>query len=234
MCALTRTLKSTLLAAAVGAVVASAGATRAATITWNLNLPSGLRGTTQTYTAGGITITAAGFSCIPQLGTNIPNVMLFGKNNGGDEVGLGLSNDPSGQNEITGLNIIRIDFSNVIMAGALPDSFDFQMNSTTGTVGANIEAWAVWDSFLPSGFAGPPLMTGTDENQHSGLQLFPFYFFTVFPGNSGNVLIANVSAEVPGVPEPSTWAMMLLGFAGLSFAFHRRQARAALSTHAVT
>src|SRR5215471_1340617 len=127
----TSSLRGALMAVAVGAAaVLSAGATRAATITWNLNLPSGPLGTTQTYTAGGITITVAGFSGIPQLGTNVPNVMLFGKNNGGDEVGLGLSNDPSGQNEIAGLNIIRIDFSNVIMAGAL--SFDFQMNSTTG------------------------------------------------------------------------------------------------------
>src|SRR6516165_8788249 len=223
----TSSLRVALMAVAVGAVVASAGATRAATITWNLNLPSGLLGTTQTYTAGGITITAAGFSSIPQLGINVQNVMLFGKNNGGDEVGLGLSNDPSGQNEITGLNIIRIDFSNVIMAGALPFSFDFQMNSTTGTVGANIEAWAVWGSFFQDGFADPPLMTGTDENEHSGLQLFPFYYFKVFPGNSGNVLIANVSAEVPGVPEPSTWAMMLLGFAGLGIAF--RQSRRKVS-----
>ena len=225
----TSSLRVALMAVAVGAVVASAGSTRAATITWNLNLPSGLLGTTQTYTAGGITITAAGFSGIPQLGTNTPNVMLFGKNNGGDEVGLGLSNDPSGQNEITGLNIIRIDFSNAIMAGALPFSFDFQMNSTTGTVGANIDAWAVWDSFLPNGFAGPPLMTGTDEKEHSGLQLFPFYFFTVFPGNSGNVLIANVSAEVPGVPEPATWAMMLLGFAGLGFAFKQSRRRVSVA-----
>jgi hypothetical protein len=221
-------LRSALMAVAVNAVaVLSAGATHAATITWNLNLPSGLLGTTQTYTAGGITITAAGFSGILQLGKNVPDVMLFGKNNGGDEVGLGLSNDPSGQNEITGLNIIRIDFSNAIMAGALPNSFDFQMNSTTGTVGANVEAWAVWGSFLQSGFADPPLMTGTDENEHSGLQLFPFYFFKVFPGNSGNVLIASVSAEVPGVPEPSTWAMMLLGFAGLGIAF--RQSRRKVS-----
>jgi hypothetical protein len=220
----TSSLRGALMAVAVGTVAAlSAGATRAATITWNLNLPSGLLGTTQTYTADGITITAAGFSGILQLGKDIPDVMLFGKNNGGDEVGLGLSNDPSGQNEITGLNIIRIDFSNAIMAGALPDSFDFQMNSTTGTVGANIEAWAVWKSTLSSGFADPPLMTGTDENENSGLQLFPFYFLGVFPGNSGNVLIASVSAEVPGVPEPSTWAMMLIGFAGLGFAFKRRK-----------
>jgi PEP-CTERM motif len=29
----------------------------------------------------------------------------------------------------------------------------------------------------------------------------------------------------PGTPEPSTWAMMLLGFAGLGFAGYRRAAR---------
>jgi hypothetical protein len=27
--------------------------------------------------------------------------------------------------------------------------------------------------------------------------------------------------DVSGVPEPSTWAMMLIGFAGLGFALHR-------------
>lgn len=27
--------------------------------------------------------------------------------------------------------------------------------------------------------------------------------------------------EVPDVPEPSTWAMLILGFAGLGFAFRR-------------
>ena len=31
-----------------------------------------------------------------------------------------------------------------------------------------------------------------------------------------------VTSDVEGVPEPSTWAMMLLGFAGLGFAGYRR------------
>ena len=41
-----------------------------------------------------------------------------------------------------------------------------------------------------------------------------------------------VSQEVfsTGVPEPSTWAMMMLGFAGLGFAAYRgRGRRAAIS-----
>jgi hypothetical protein len=36
-------------------------------------------------------------------------------------------------------------------------------------------------------------------------------------------VICDVVDPVPGVPEPSTWAMMLIGFAGLGFAF--RQSR---------
>jgi hypothetical protein len=33
----------------------------------------------------------------------------------------------------------------------------------------------------------------------------------------------------PGVPEPSTWAMMLLGFAGLGFLGYRQTAKARLA-----
>jgi PEP-CTERM motif len=39
-------------------------------------------------------------------------------------------------------------------------------------------------------------------------------------GESGVVQIGAASVT-PGVPEPATWAMMLLGFAGLGFAFRR-------------
>jgi PEP-CTERM motif len=42
---------------------------------------------------------------------------------------------------------------------------------------------------------------------------------------------AGGTGTIVGTPEPSTWAMMLLGFAGLGFAGYRkaRGARAALS-----
>jgi hypothetical protein len=32
-----------------------------------------------------------------------------------------------------------------------------------------------------------------------------------------------------GVPEPSTWAMMLLGFAGLGFAFRQSRRRVSMA-----
>jgi hypothetical protein len=38
------------------------------------------------------------------------------------------------------------------------------------------------------------------------------------------------SAGIAAVPEPSTWAMMLLGFAGIGFLGYRRKSRLALRT----
>jgi hypothetical protein len=34
---------------------------------------------------------------------------------------------------------------------------------------------------------------------------------------------------VTAVPEPSTWAMMLIGFAGLGFAFHRSRRKVSMA-----
>jgi hypothetical protein len=44
-----------------------------------------------------------------------------------------------------------------------------------------------------------------------------------FAAETGNQIIG--TAAVAGVPEPSTWAMMLLGFAGLGFAFRQSRRR---------
>jgi hypothetical protein len=44
---------------------------------------------------------------------------------------------------------------------------------------------------------------------------------TVFEGQSDQ--LASVSINVDAVPEPSTWAMMIIGFLGLGFMAHRRQ-----------
>ena len=41
------------------------------------------------------------------------------------------------------------------------------------------------------------------------------YFYTPNPGGIGSVTVTPVT---PGVPEASTWVMMLLGFAGLGYA----------------
>lgn len=50
--------------------------------------------------------------------------------------------------------------------------------------------------------------------------------------NYAYLATGNVAVEA-GVPEPSTWAMMLLGFAGVGFMAYRRKAKLALSEHDV-
>jgi hypothetical protein len=54
--------------------------------------------------------------------------------------------------------------------------------------------------------------------------------FSGWPGGFWSGLDSvNVSLDVPSaVPEPSTWAMLLLGFAGIGFMAYRRKAKPAL------
>jgi len=40
-------------------------------------------------------------------------------------------------------------------------------------------------------------------------------------------LLDNVTVSVAAVPEPSTWAMMILGFAGVGFMAYRRKSKPA-------
>jgi hypothetical protein len=51
------------------------------------------------------------------------------------------------------------------------------------------------------------------------------------PGEYGdNSGIQTLKFSVSGAPEPSTWAMMLLGFVGLSFAGYRAQRKSATAS----
>ena len=54
-------------------------------------------------------------------------------------------------------------------------------------------------------------------------------FDKIVLASSGNSFeFDNISyGNVGPVPEPSTWAMMLLGFAGIGFAYRRRRSRLA-------
>ena len=46
--------------------------------------------------------------------------------------------------------------------------------------------------------------------------------------SGGTVFGGGTATEISAVPEPSTWAMMLLGFAGLGFMAYRRKSKPAL------
>jgi hypothetical protein len=50
----------------------------------------------------------------------------------------------------------------------------------------------------------------------------------IFGGGDGNFQLVSLAAVTSAVPEPSTWAMMLLGFAGIGFMAYRRKSKPAL------
>jgi hypothetical protein len=86
----------------------------------------------------------------------------------------------------------------------------FDVNTTTPVWGA-YPLFAVWSNTLGDGYSAA--FTGVvDGVEYYNIQ--------------GNAALATASSAIP---EPSTWAMMLLGFVGLGFAGYR-QARAGHAT----
>jgi hypothetical protein len=188
-------MKALLLGVAMAVVASSANAA----VTFNLDSPSGLLGNTQGYNNGGLSITASGFT-----GSGGSPTALFGKAAGSDENGLGLHDDPTSDNEISGTNFIQIDVSK-----ASASSYQFVMGSSTSP-----DAWDVFGSNT-AGVLGTSLLTGTNESLHTIVGGYGFYDFEA---TDGNVLLSTFSAAVP---EPSTWIMMILGFGGIGVMMRR-------------
>jgi PEP-CTERM motif len=57
----------------------------------------------------------------------------------------------------------------------------------------------------------------------SGIYTFGLKLFS-----ANDLLLGDVSIQVNAVPEPSTWAMLILGFAGIGFMAYRRKLRPAV------
>ena len=140
---------------------------------------------------------------------------------------MGLTNDPLHENEISGTNVIVVNYTNAILAGA--NLFDWKMGSSTSG-----EGWTVFGSNAGAAGSFTTLVgSGTDENEDTSTQMFKFYEFGVTGGGASNVLLADISGSKNGinltssVPEPSTWAMMILGFFGVGFMAYRRKSQGA-------
>ena len=211
-------LRKTLLTTAlIGAAFLGIAQANSAVLTWDLGTPPGLLGVSQNYSAGSITITATGF-----INGNFANPAnktdLFGKAAGGDEVGLGLNDDPSGEHELNGTNWIQLNITNAVAAGV--HGLSFIMDSTTGCTAlpcSTGDSWRVFGSNSATSLGAQlPGLIGFDEVSHS---LPTGFDFINFQAVSGNVLVSSISGTIP---EPSTWAMMLLGFVGLGYVGFRR------------
>lgn len=217
-------MKKFLLGCAAALAVAGVGSgARAATILYNFSSPTGHLSNTQVYTSGGLSITAKGFNWTGGTAD------LYGKHNGGDENGLGLNNDPTGDHEIHyHSGYVQIDVLSLI-GHVLANSVTFGTNSTTGG-----EQWTVYGSNSSGGSCGSnPLCGVTSLASGSGevtAQVLPHfgtyrYYDFVSTGNHGgkNFLLTDIAATLRPVPEPATWALMLVGFGGLGAMLRRRR-----------
>lgn len=171
-------------------------------------------GSSKTYTAGALQVTASGYDSNNALTT------LYAKNAGGDEVGLGLANDPSGQHEIaSGMGYVQLDVSKLF---GLASGVSFFTGSTTGG-----EAWQVFGSNT-AGSLGTFLFGGSNEASYAlpSFGKYSFYDFRASPVKDdaprANFLLGGLT--VAAVPEPATWAMMFVGFGmmGASMRYRRR------------
>ncbi|HEX5261997.1 MAG TPA: PEPxxWA-CTERM sorting domain-containing protein [Phenylobacterium sp.] len=196
--------------------MAVAAATGARAAVFDFSTPSGDQGTSHTYTSGGLSTTLTAF------GT--PAAHLFGKAAGSDENGVGMTNDPSGDTEIAfGKGFIQVDTTGLT-------AIQFAFNSTTEG-----EEWSVFGSNTP-GVLGSFIVSGTGEGANTAvLPTFTFYDIESTKALGGqNILLKNMTAlqgtvrTGGGVPEPATWAMMLIGFGGLGAVLRRRRALAAV------
>jgi hypothetical protein len=166
--------------------------------TINFGTPTGNQGTSHTY--GGITATAYG------SGTQF----LFGKNDGGDENGLGLTSDTSGDHEITSGQFIQLDVTS--LQGL---SISFVMDSSTGS-----DAWKVFESSSAFATSGSSTVTGSNENSHS-ITIASGMHYLDFTATGGNVLLSSISYTA--TPEPLSLALTGSGLLGL-FLLRRRRA----------
>jgi hypothetical protein len=104
---------------------------------------------------------------------------------------------------------------------------NFKVTFTATISGGAYNGQPVYSVFSPTsnytgGFVGwqgldPTGLSETVYDQHSG-------------SFSGTMAIIQIGTVPPAIPEPSTWAMMLLGFAGLGFAGYRRMNKEAAAS----
>jgi hypothetical protein len=201
-------------AAAVFILGASFVAPAAQATTFNFLSPAGSLGKTQSYTLDGLTITAAGFN---SSNFTTPDVNLFAKTGGGDENGLGLTNDLSRDNEITRGSYIRIAIPTANIS-----SVSFTMDSTTA---GGSEVWNVYGSNSATSL-GTLLLTGASETSNS-LALYPYYFFTA---NKGNVLLGSFTIvdppPTPTTPLPGALPLFAGGLGAMGLLGWRRKRKA--------
>lgn len=207
-----------LLAACAFLVTVSMAFGTSISITFN-SITGDLGVTSQSYSNGGTTVTAYGYV------SGSPH-NLFGKNDGGDEVGLGLTGQPN--NEITPTDFIQLNIQQLLAHG---------FNTATLLVGSTQDPDEPWDLYGSNslGTLGSIVITGNTTDYPSGVDIsallgpYKYIGLTANPGGIGgqNVLLGAITANgASRVPDSgSSVEILSIGLVAL-FLFRLKVKRA--------
>ena len=174
----------------------------------------------QQFDTGGFFLSARGFDGSDN------GTALFSKNGGTNEVGLlGLVDDPSGEDEITGHNFIQLNMDGL---RTLLTNFKFSMNSVD-----NAEGWAVFGLSNDSTPFQFTLLASSGGFLDNGVHGLPDgwdnynFFYSGGATGSSNVLLHSFSADIQAVLGPIAGAGLPGLFASLGglFMLNRRRKR---------
>ena len=167
-------------------------------------LPIGDQGQSHNYLGDDLTTLLNAQAFGPALNGNAAH--LYGKNDGSDENGLGLTNDPSGDHEITVGSFVQfnLDALNLISL-----NISFQAGSTTDK-----EGWKVYGTNTAGSLTGATLLGRCDSKNNSGPgndceQIFNFanggnfnYLDVTADSGDDNILVSHIDAQIAPVPAP--------------------------------
>jgi len=165
----------------------------------------------------GASITLNGFSNTASTTSTFPTDLWY-KNEGAGETGIGLKDDPTGENEIAGTNFVEFTDKGItsITLGSVQSGEKYALygSNTLGILGTHLIASGSGSDVTISGLVGL-------DSGYTYLSLID-----LDPGTgktSGNILLANATYAPVPVPEPGTTTLLMtLGVVGL-LAFGRRK-----------
>lgn len=151
-------------------------------------------------------------------GTTI-NISPFGSGPNGGGGGFASGVTFNFTNPVNAIGFEVGDWATCCQVSNLYISFD--NGATKQLVGSST---SFGDQFLTNGGAGVFVGAFDNTGQFSQVSFWgDGYGEFLVIGGTVRYATLDVGAPIPGVPEPSTWAMMLMGFAGLAFVARRRR-----------